>query len=95
MRPEYFFLLLYDGIDDEKEKEKIRLKFVKEAKEHNKDVDLSGIKTNDDLDKIALSQFDDFMEIAEAVAEGIQNPLLMVVKCVRKIASVKKKDHGD
>ncbi len=91
MRPESFFLLLYDGIEDETEKKKVRLEFIKRVKEHNNEVDLSTIKTNDDLNKIALSQFDDFMEIMEDVAEGIQNPMLMVIKCIKKIASVGRK----
>lgn len=83
IRPEYFFLLLYNGISDEPEKAKIRKAFAIELKNKNKINDISLIKTDDDVNKIALDLGESTLDVLESLAEGITNPLVGIIKCLK------------
>lgn len=83
IRPEYFFLLLYNGISDEPEKAKIRKAFANELKNKNKINDISLIKTDDDVNKIALDFGESTLDVLESLAEGITNPLVGIIKCLK------------
>ena len=83
IRPEYFFLLLYNGISDEPEKAKIRKAFAIELKNKNKINDISLIKTDDDVNKIALDLGESTLDVLESFAEGITNPLVGIIKCLK------------
>lgn len=83
IRPEYFFLLLYNGISDEKERAKIREAFAIELKNKNKINDISSVKTDDDVNKIALDLGESTLEVLESFADGISNPLVGIIKCLK------------
>lgn len=83
IRPEYFFLLLYNGISDETEKTEIRKAFAIELKNKNKINDISLIKTDDDVNKIALDLGESTLDVLESLAEGITNPLVGIIKCLK------------
>lgn len=83
IRPEYFFLLLYNGISDEKERAKIREAFAIELKNKNKINDISSVKTDDDVNKIALDLGESTLDVLESFAEGISNPLVGIIKCLK------------
>lgn len=83
IRPEYFFLLLYNGVSDETEKAKIRKAFATELKNKNKINDISLIKTDDDVNKIALDLGESTLDVLESLAEGITNPLVGIIKCLK------------
>ena len=83
IRPEYFFLLLYNGISDEKERAKIRDAFAIELKNKNKINDISSVKTDDDVNRIALDLGESTLDVLESLAEGISNPLVGIIKCLK------------
>lgn len=83
IRPEYFFLLLYNGISDETEKTEIRKAFAIELKNKNKINDISLIKTDDDVNKITLDLGESTLDVLESLAEGITNPLVGIIKCLK------------
>ena len=83
IRPEYFFLLLYNGISDKTERAKIRKAFAIELKNKNKINDISSVKTDDDVNKIALDLGESTLDVLESFAEGISNPLVGIIKCLK------------
>ncbi|MBR4345768.1 MAG: hypothetical protein IKP75_02360 [Oscillospiraceae bacterium] len=91
MRPEYFFILLYSAIDDQEDKENIKKEFLKQLKEKNEDNSISDIHTDKELAEIALQKADNFFEMAKAIAEGVQNPLVGIIKAIQCISKTVRK----
>jgi len=91
IRPEYFFILLYQAVDNESDKKEIRERFAKELREHNEKTNIDSIKTDSELNDAALSYGDDFFELAVSVAEGISNPLVGIIKCVQCLGKIAKR----
>lgn len=83
IRPEYFFLLLYNGISNEKEREKVRHVFAIKLKEKNKINDISSVRTDDDVNEHALDLGESTLDVLEAIAEGVSNPLIGIIKCLK------------
>lgn len=83
IRPEYFFLLLYNSISDETDKAEIRKAFVIELKNKNKINYISLAKTDDDVNKIALDLGESTLDVLESFADGISNLLVGIKKCLK------------
>lgn len=90
MRPEYLFMLLYYGVEDEKEKKKIREHFAKKLREHNETVDIDNIPTDNELSKRALALGDTAFDFLLDFAEEISNPLVGVIKGIKALSNVAK-----
>lgn len=91
MRPEHFFLLLYLGITTDKEKKNAKEAFVKKLKEINEIneiEDIDEINTDDEVIGRILNIGDDVLDLFEDVVSDLNNPLLLIVKSIRKIGKI-------
>jgi len=88
MRPDHFCILLYLGLEDEKEKKKFQKEFVKKLKEKNEGWETDNILTDKEVTALAMNTGDDVFELFESIAEGIENPLLGVIKGIRTIGKI-------
>lgn len=88
MRPSHFFALLYLGIDDEKEKQKVRDRFVKKLKEKNEAFDIDKIYTDKEMVNKVLEISDDVLSVFEVAAESIAGPLGLIFKSIRIIGKL-------
>ena len=93
-RPEYFFILLYNALESDSDKETIRIEFVKQLKMRNEDDGIDEIKTDKELFDMALSYGEDFFDFAQSIAEGVANPLVGIIKCVQAITCFAKKKRN-
>lgn len=91
MRPDHFLILLYLGIDDEKEKEKVRNNFIKALKTKNEKSSVDDIYTDAELMNKVLEIGDEVFDFFEFVAEGVDNPMLTIVKSIRCIGKLVSK----
>lgn len=91
IRPEYFFILLYQATESEEEKEKIKFELVKKIKECNENMCMGDIKTDKELSAAALSYGDDFFDLAVSVAESLPVPIAGIIKCFQGIFKVIKR----
>ncbi|SDB25454.1 hypothetical protein SAMN02910317_01240 [Ruminococcaceae bacterium FB2012] len=92
IRPQYFFVLLYLGMEDENAKKNTREAFAKELKEKNKEFEMTEIKTDDDLTQAALKTGGDFLEFVDELlsdaADAVSHPLMFTIKGIRRIVKV-------
>lgn len=82
MRPEFFFLLIYYGLDSENDREKIKKELAKAIKEKSED-DFDCIKTDSEVNKRAIELGVSTLDLLETVAEGITNPLVGIIKVLK------------
>lgn len=88
MRPEHFFSLLYLGISNDAEKKKAKKAFIKKLKKINEIEDIDEINTDDEIIGRILNIGDDVLELFEDVVLELNNPLLLIIKSIRKIGKL-------
>lgn len=90
MRPEYFFNLLYMGIDVS-ERKKVRDKFVKKLKEKNEKANQNIFEpqTDAELNMAALELGNDAFDFLIDVIDGISNPLIGIMKGLKVIGKIR------
>lgn len=81
IRPEYYLWLLYEGIDDEKTKVKVRTEIAEKLKEKNADEDFDAlVKSEEALSKQLLSGSSTLLEVVIEVLSCAEHPLTAVAK---------------
>lgn len=88
MRPEHFFLLLYLGIEDEAEKKKTRKAFIKKLKKINEIDDMDIVDSDNEVIDRIFNIGDDVLELFEDVVSDLNNPLLLIIKSIRRIGKI-------
>ena len=91
MRPEHFLLLLYEGIEDEKEKKKIQKKVILQLKKRNEEAGID-VNTPVEMKDIAYTKINHFFDFVEDVLQGVNNPFLLILKAMRTINKVINKE---
>ncbi len=82
IRPEYFFVLLYESAGNESEKKKIRAHFNRELKRKDKKNKSISIETDKELIATAISVGSAIIGILQAMPEILNGPLGQVFKAV-------------
>jgi ribosomal protein L24 len=83
MRPEYFFMMLYYGVDSEEEQAQIRKKTTEFLRRKEKMNEADSIQTDDEINSRVLELGESTFDLLESVAEGISNPLIGIIKCLK------------
>ena len=91
MRPEYFFILLYNGVEDENDKKKIREEFAKKLRGINESNNVNGGLTDNEVSKMALELGDSAFDILRELANGIQNPLIGIIDGIQVLGKIVRK----
>lgn len=91
MRPEYFFLLLYRGTESDTDKKKIRNNFVEQLRKRNETDNIDMIKTDDELEALAIAHREEIFDFLIDTVEGFSNPLIGILKHVKRLAGKKRK----
>lgn len=94
MRPEYLFILLYQG-DNENEKKKVREEFAKKLRMKNEAENIDNILTDEELSARALELGDDAFEFLVDLAESVSSPLVGMIKGIQLIGKFAKKKMGN
>ena len=89
MRPDYFFMLLYQATVSEKDKQRIKKEFCKALKQKNKEIE--EIETDDDLFRNVINWADLLVDIAKTVAEVKSLPVFATLAVVKTITGAIKK----
>ena len=85
MRPEHFFILLYWGLDNEDEKERIKKNFTKYLKKKTTKNNIDDIRTDKELVDEVMGVGGDILDLIEGVLENITNPGMLILKSIRVI----------
>lgn len=93
LRPEYFFSLLYLGVESDEEKEKIQKVFIKKLREKNELYDVDSILTDKEMTDLIINTGEEVLDFFEELAECIDNPLVAILKGIRKIGKVIKRKN--
>lgn len=91
MRPSHFFILLFWGIENDEEKQKVKKNFIKELNARNEDENLEITCDDKIIVEKAMGIFDDTLDFFENVVEGINNPTLLIIKAIRTIGKVARR----
>lgn len=95
MRPSHFFVLMYWGIEDDEERKYIKKKVIAELNAKNIDDNLD--ESCDDtkmIDKI-IGIGDETLDFFENVVDGVTNPALLLIKGIRTIGKIVKRNKGE
>ena len=88
IRPEYYFWLLYEGIDDENIKITIRKEIAKKLRERNENEDLDSIADSEEsLREQLFEGSDTLLDVIIDVLESIDNPLLAIFKGTKHLVN--------
>ena len=88
IRPEYYFWLLYEGINDEAVKNRIRTEIAVKLRERNENEDLYSIADSEEsLREQLFNGSDTLLEVIIDVLESIEHPLIALFKGTKHLAN--------
>lgn len=85
IRPEYYFLLLYEGIESEEEKTAIRHAIAEELKKRNGNNDLGIAQSDQSLRDQLFDGSETLLEVIMAALESSSSPTMAIFKCTKHL----------
>ena len=92
VKPEFFFLMLYESIEekDKEKKEKIKNEFIKKLRTLNEEYDITEIKTDKELSQAAIDSGIGFTEFINEISEYLPAPAKMLVSSIKIVKAAGK-----
>jgi len=85
IRPEYYFLLLYESIESDEEKTAIRLAIAEQLKKCNENNDFGIAESDENLKEQIFDGTDTLLEVIITALESSESPTMAIFKCTKNL----------
>ena len=90
IRPEYYFLLLYESIESDEEKTAIRLAIAEQLKKCNENNDFGIAESDENLKEQIFDGTDTLLEVIITALESSESPTMAIFKCTKNLIGYMK-----